>query len=163
MSNSLRPHGLKHGRLPCPSLSLRLCSNSCPLSRWCHTTISSSVTRFSCLQFFPASESFPSSCLFASGGQSIGASASASVLSMNIQGWFPLEWLAWSPCCLRLGFLIFTYYVITQKWTGNSSTFDFGRRKISLPFSIAWKKMYKQRLFSFLSFSADGAILFICR
>ena len=90
VSNPQWPHELKHGRLPCPSLSLRLCSNSCPLSRWCHTTISSSVTRFSCLQFFPASESFPSSCLFASGGQSIGASASASVLSINIQDWFPL-------------------------------------------------------------------------
>ena len=136
-----------------PDFPVGLCSNSCSLSQWCHTTISSSATLFSsCLQSFPASGSFPMSHLFTSGGQSIGASASASDLSMNIQSWFPLEWLVWSPCCLRLGFLIFTYYVITQKWTGNTSTFDFGGRKISLPFSIAWKKMCKQQLFSFLKF-----------
>ena len=91
MSNSLRPHGLHHTRLPCPSLSPRVCSNSCPLSWWCHPTISSSVVPFSsCLQYFPASPSFPMSLLFASGVRSIGASASASVLPMNIQGWFPL-------------------------------------------------------------------------
>ena len=78
-------------RLPCPSLSPGVCSNSCPLSRWCHPTISSCVTLFSsCLQSFPASGSFPVSQLLASGGQSIETSASASVLPMNIQGWFPL-------------------------------------------------------------------------
>ena len=91
MSNSLQPHGLQHASLPCPSLSPGVCSNSCPLSRWCHPTISSSVTPFSsCPQCFPASGSFPMSQLFAWGGHSIGASASASVLPMNIQGWFPL-------------------------------------------------------------------------
>ena len=91
MSDSLRPHGLQQARLPCPSLSPRACSNSCPLSQWCHPTISSSVVPFSsCLQSFPTSGSFPMSQLFTWGGQSIGASASASVLSMNIQGWFPL-------------------------------------------------------------------------
>ena len=91
MSNLLWPHGLQHTRLPCPSLFPRVCSNSSPLSWWCHPTISSSVTPFSsCLQPFPASGSFPMSWLFASGGQSIGVSASASVLPMNIQGWFPL-------------------------------------------------------------------------
>ena len=91
VSDSLRPHGLHHTRLPCPSPSPGACSNSCPLSRWCHPTISSSVVPFSsCLQSFPASESFIIGRLFASGGQSIGASASASVLLMNIQGWFPL-------------------------------------------------------------------------
>ena len=90
MSNSLLSHGLQHVRFPCPSLSLQVCSNSCPLSQWCHPTISSSVTAFSsCPQFFPASGSFPVSWLFASGGQSIGAWTS--VLPMNIQGWFPLE------------------------------------------------------------------------
>ena len=79
------------GRLPCPSPTPRACSNSCPSSRWCHPTISSSVIPFaSCLQSFPASVSFPMSQLLSSGGQSIGASASASVLPMNIQGWFPL-------------------------------------------------------------------------
>ena len=78
-------------RLPCPSLSPGACSNSCPLSQWCHPTISSSVVPFSsCLQSFPASGSFPMNPLFAAGGQSIGASASASVLPKNIQGWFPL-------------------------------------------------------------------------
>ena len=88
MSNSLQPQALQHARFPYPSLSPRVCSNSCLLSWWCHTTISSSVTRFSCPQSFPASGSFPMSQLFASGGQSIGASAL--VLLMNIQGWFPL-------------------------------------------------------------------------
>ena len=90
MSDSLRPHGLQHARLPCPSLSPGVCSNSCPLGWWCHLTISSSVTPFSsCPQFFPASGCFPMSQLFASGSQ-IGASASASILPVNIQGWFPL-------------------------------------------------------------------------
>ena len=93
VSNSLQPHGLQHPRLPCPSLSPRVCLNSCLLSRWCHPAISSSVTPFSsCPQSFLASGSFPMSRLFASGGQSIGASASLSVLPMNIQGWCPL-WL----------------------------------------------------------------------
>ena len=91
MSDSLRPHGLQHNRLPCPSPSPRICSNSCPLGQWCHPTISSSVILFSsCLQSFPALGSFPVSLLFASSGQTIGASASASVLPVNIQGWFPL-------------------------------------------------------------------------
>ena len=91
MSDSLLPHGLQHARLPCPSLSPGVCSNVCPLSQWCHPTISFSVASFfSCRQSFPASGSFPMSQIFASGGQSIGASASASVLPMNTQGWFPL-------------------------------------------------------------------------
>jgi len=91
VSDSLQPHGLHYTRLPCPSLSPRACSNSCPLSWWCHPTISSSVTPFSsCPQSFSASGSFPMSWLSISGGQSIGVSASASVLPMNIQGWFPL-------------------------------------------------------------------------
>ena len=98
MSNSLWPCGLQHARLPCPSLSLGVCSNSCPLSLWCHPAISSSVILFSfCLQLSPASGSFPVSWLFASGSQSIGALASASVLPMNIHYRFPLGWLVWSP------------------------------------------------------------------
>ena len=85
VSNSLQPHGLQHARPLCPSLS----PSSHPLNRWCHLTISSSVTLFSsCPRSFPASESFPMSWLFASGGQSIGVTAS--VLPMNIQSWFPL-------------------------------------------------------------------------
>ena len=96
VSNSLRPHGLQHTRLPCPSPTPRTRSNSCPLSRWCHPTISSSVVPVSsCLQSFPASGSFPMSQLFSSGGQSIGVSATASVLPMNIQDWFPLGWTGW--------------------------------------------------------------------
>ena len=90
VSDSLWPQGLQHARLPCLSLPPRVCSNSCPLSQGCHPTISSSVVPFSsCLQPFPASESFLTSWLFASSDQSIGASASASVLPMNIQTCFP--------------------------------------------------------------------------
>ena len=91
MSDSWWSHGLQHTRLPCPSLSPRACSNSCPLSRWCYLTISSSVTLFFCLQSFPASGSFPMSQLFALASQSIGALASASVFPMSIQSWFPLR------------------------------------------------------------------------
>ena len=91
MYYSLWPHGLQHTRLPCPSPSPGVCSNSHPLSRWCHPTISSSPALFSsCLKSFPTSGSFLMSWLFTSGGQSVGASASASVLPMNIQDWFPL-------------------------------------------------------------------------
>ena len=89
---SPRPQGLQHARLPCPPPTPGACSNSCPLSQWYHPTISSSVIPFSsCLQSFPASGSFPMSQFFTSGGQSIGASASASDLPMNNKGWFPLE------------------------------------------------------------------------
>ena len=91
MSDSLWPHELQYARLPCPSLSPRVYSNSCSLSRWCHPIISSSVTPFSsCPQSFPAWESLLMIQLFESRGQTIGASASALVLSMNIQDWFPL-------------------------------------------------------------------------
>ena len=96
MSDSLWPHGLQHARLPCPSLSPRVCSNSCPLSWWCRPTTSSSDAHFSsCPQSFPVSGSFPMSWLFASGGQRTGASASASVLPMNIQAGlisFRIDW-----------------------------------------------------------------------
>ena len=90
MSNSLRPHGLQHAWLSCPSPTPRTYSNSCPSYWWCHPTISSSAVSFSCLQSFPASGSFQMSQLFASAGQNIGVSASTSVLPMNIQDWFPL-------------------------------------------------------------------------
>ena len=92
--HSLRPHGLQQSRPPCPSPTSRVYSNSCPLSQWCHPTISSTVVPFSsCLQSFPASGSFPMSQYVASGGQRIGASAS--VLPMNIQGWFPSGLTGW--------------------------------------------------------------------
>ena len=85
-----QPHGLQHARFPCLSLSPGVCSNSCPLSWWCYLTISSSAALFFCLQSFPESKSFPVSWLFTSGSQSIRASALASVLPVNMQGWFPL-------------------------------------------------------------------------
>ena len=95
-SDSLQPRGLQHARLPCPSPTPRACSNSCSLNRWCHPTTSSSGVPFSsCLQSFPASGSFPMSQFFTWGGQSIGVSASASILPMNIQDWFPLGWTGW--------------------------------------------------------------------
>ena len=96
MSDSLRPQGLQHARPPCLSPTLGVYSNSCPSSRWCLPTISSSVIPFSSyLQSFPASGSFPMNQLFTSGGQGTGVSASASVLPMNIQDWFPLGWTGW--------------------------------------------------------------------
>ena len=96
VSNSLQPHGLQHARPPCPSPNPGVYSNSCPLSRWCHLTILFSVVPFSSrLQSFPASGSFTMSQFFTSGGQSIGASASASVLLMNIQDRFPLGLTGW--------------------------------------------------------------------
>ena len=96
MSNSLRPHGLQYTRLPWPSPTPGACSNSCSSRCWCHPTISSPVVSFSShLQSFPASGSFPMSRFFTSGGQSIGISASTSVLPMNIQDLFPLGWTGW--------------------------------------------------------------------
>ena len=96
MSNSLWPHGPQHARPPCPSPTPGVYSDSCPLSRWCHPTISSSgVPFYSHLQSFPASRSFQMSQFFTSGGQSIRVSASASVLPMNIQDLFPLGWTGW--------------------------------------------------------------------
>ena len=93
VSDSLQPHGRQHTRLPCPSLTPRACSDSCPSNRWCHPTTLSSVVPFSsCLQSFPGSGSFPMRQFFTSGGQTIGVSASTSVLPMNIQDWFPLGW-----------------------------------------------------------------------
>ena len=93
MSDTLRPHGLQQARPPCPSPTPEAYSNSCPLSWWCHPTTSSSVIPFSSsLQSFPASGFFPMSQFFTSGSQSIGVSALASVLPMNIQDWFPLGW-----------------------------------------------------------------------
>ena len=96
MSKSLWPHGLQHVRPPCPLPTPRLYSNSCPVSRWCHPTISFSVIPFSsCFQSFPSSGSFQMSQLFTSGGQSNGVLASTSALWMNTQDWSPLEWTGW--------------------------------------------------------------------
>ena len=96
MSDYFLPHGLQHTRLPCPSPTPRACSNSYPLSQWCHPTFSSTVIHFSChFQTFPAPGSFQTSQFISSGGQSFGASASASVLPMKIQDWFSLGWTGW--------------------------------------------------------------------
>ena len=96
VSDSLRPRGPQHTRPPYSSWTPRVYPNSCPLSRWCHPTVSSSVVPFSsCLQYFPASGSIPVSQLFTSGGQSTGVSASTLVLPMNIQDWYPLGWTGW--------------------------------------------------------------------
>ena len=96
MFDPLQPHGPQHARPPCPPPNYRVYSNSCPLSRWCHPTTSSSVISFSShLHSFSASGSFPVSHFFALSGQSIGISASVSVLPMNIQDWFPLRWTGW--------------------------------------------------------------------
>ena len=113
--DSLQPHGLQHTRLLCPSLSPEVCSNLCPLSQWCHPTISSSVVLFSsCLQSFPAPGSFPVSRLFASGDQNIRASALASVPPMNIQDWFPLG-LIGLICLLSKGLSRFFSSITTRK------------------------------------------------
>ena len=96
VSNSLRPHESQHARPPCPSPTPGVYPNSCPLSWWCHPATSASVVPFSsCPQSFPASGAFQMSQLFASGGQSIGVSASTSVLPMNTQDWSPLGWTGW--------------------------------------------------------------------
>ena len=95
VTNSLRPHELQHARPPCPSPTPWVHPYPCPLSRWCHPTISSSVVPFSCPQPFPASGYFQMNQLFASGGQSIGVAASTSVLPMYSQDWSPLGWTSW--------------------------------------------------------------------
>ena len=96
MSNSFRTHGLQHARPPCPSPNPGVYSNSCPLSQWCHPTVSSSVIPFSsCLQSLQASGSFQMSQFFTSGGQSIGVWATISILPKNTQDWFPLGWTGW--------------------------------------------------------------------
>ena len=102
LSDSLWPHGPQHARPSCPSATSGVYRNLCPLSQWCHPTISSSVIPFSsCLQSFPESESFQMSQLFTSRGQRIGVSASTSVLPMNTQDWSLLEWLVAFPCSTR--------------------------------------------------------------
>ena len=120
VSDSLRPHGLQHTRPPCPSPTPGVCSNSCPLSRWCHPTILSSVVSFSsCLQFFTTSGSFQMSQFFTSGGQNIGVSTSASVLPMNIQDWFPLGWTGWiSLLSKRLSRVFFNTTVQKHQFFG---------------------------------------------
>ena len=136
MFSSLWHHGLQHARLPCPSPSPGVCSNSCPLRRWCHPTISSSVVPFSsCLQSFPASGSFLLSQLFASGGQSIGASVSALVLPMNIQGWFSL---GWTVLISLLSKGLSSVFCISWVGGGLDSVFQ-GHSMLGMRFSASWR------------------------
>ena len=132
---SLRSHGLQHARLPCLSLSPRACWNSCPLSWWCHPTISFSVVPFSsCPQSFSASGSFPVNQFFTSGSQSIGASPSASVLLMKFQGWFPLGWTGW--ICLKSKGLsrVFSNTTVQKH--------QFFSAQLSLWWSLWWSVIY---------------------
>ena len=137
MSDSLWLHGLQHTRLPCPSPSPGAGSNSCPSSQWCQSTISSSATPFSsCLQSFPALGAFLMTGLFVSGGQSIRASASASVLPMNIQDWYPLGFTIWSPCSPRDSR---EYSPTTQFESINSSAPRFFMVQLSHPYMTTGK------------------------
>ena len=135
---TLRPHRLQHARPPCLSPTPRVYPNSCPLSWWCYPTISSSVIPFpSHLQSFPASGSFPMSQLFTSGDQTTGVSASASVLPMNIQDWFP-DWLVGSPCTSR------DSQAFPQHHSSKASILRcsaFFIVQVSHPYMITWKKL----------------------
>ena len=138
MSDSLRPHDRQQARPPCPSPSSRVHPNSCPLSRWCHPAISSSVVPFSsCPQSLPASESFPMSQLFAWGGQSIGVSALSSVLPKNTQDWSPLGWTGWISCITIMLFLQMRklkHGHMTSKWGGQDVNSGRSHRQCCLPF-----------------------------
>ena len=117
VSNFLQSHGLQYARPPCPSPTAGAYSNSCPLSRWWHPTISSSVVPFSsCLQSFLASGSFHMSQFFTSGGQSIGVSASASALPMNIQGWFSLGCIGWISLQTKGLSRVFSNTTVQKHW-----------------------------------------------
>ena len=118
VSDSLWPHGLQHSRLPCPSPTPRAYSNSCPLHQWCHPTISPSIIPFSCLQSFPASGSFPTSQFFASGGQSIGVSASASVLPTSIWEGFPFRLTETCPSACLFRSICICHCLQTSSYSG---------------------------------------------
>jgi len=146
MSDSLQPHGLQHARLPCPSPAPGACSNSGPSSQWCHLTISSSVVRFSsCLQSFPASGSFLMSQLFASGGRSTGASASASVLPMNVPSCRVIypgkNILTEAVGGLSLGFWIFLKCAETpwRYFSPEATWFVFSRAHLISMWRICWR------------------------
>ena len=135
------PYGLQHAGLPCPSPSPGACSNSCPLSQWCHPTISSSVIPFSsCPQSFPASGSFQMSRLFASDGQSIGTSASTSVLPMNIQDWFPLGWTGLISLMPKGLSRVFSSTTVNPKW--NQPWIFIGRTDVEAEAPILWPPLW---------------------
>ena len=130
ISDIFQLHGLQHVRLPCPSLSPGICWNSCPFSRWCHSTIPSSVTSFaSCPQSFPASGSFPMNQFFTSGGQSIGASASALILPVSIQDWFHLRLTSLTP-------------LLSEGLSGVFSSTTVGKHKFFGVQSSLWSKSH---------------------
>ena len=153
ISYSLGPHALQHTRLPCPSPSPKACSNSSPMSQWCHPTISHSVIPFSsCLQSFLASGSFPMSRLFTSGGQTTGASASVSVFSMNIQGWFPLRLTGLIPLKSKGLSRVFSNTTIQKYQFFTSSGQNIGASVSVLPMNIQdWFALGSTDSISFLS------------
>jgi len=136
MSDSFQPPGLQHARFPCPSPDPWAYSNSHPSHRWCHPTISSSVIPFSCLQSFPATEFFPVSQFFAWSGQNIGVSASASVLPMNIQDWFPLGWTGWISLQSKRLSRVFSYTTVQKH---HSSALSFLSSPLSQPYKTLGK------------------------
>ena len=147
LSYSMRLHDLQHARPPCPSQIPRVCSNSCPLCRWCYPTISSSVIPFSsCLQSFPTTRSFPMSQFITSGNQSIGVSVSASVLPMNSQDWFPLGWTGWISLQSIMAAQILTFPPTVKLEFVNSGQRKSGRVATACPvdsvtqFVIPWEK-----------------------
>ena len=172
MSDSLWPPGPQHARLSCPSLSPGVCSDSRPLNRWCHPTISSSIAPFSCPQSFPASfRVFSSSQLFASGGQSTGASASATALPLNIQDWFPLGWTGWISLQSKGLSRVFSNTTV-QKHQFFGSTFFMVQlsllykttaKTIALtkgPLLAKWYLCFWIRCLGLLEFSFQGASVF---
>ena len=135
MSDSLWSHGLQHAMLSCPPAATRAYLNSCPSSWWCHPTISSSVVPFSsCLQSFPASGSFPMSQFFASGNQSIGVSASASVLPVNTQDWSALRWTGWISLQFKRFSRVFSNTTVQKQKFFQCSAFFIVNSHISKPF-----------------------------
>ena len=157
MSDSLRPHGLQHARLPRPSPTPGAYSNSCPLSQWCHQTISSSVVRFSSyFQSFPASGSIQMSQFFTSGGKNIGVSVSASVLPMNIQDWFPLRWIGWiSLQSKRLSRVFSNTTVQKHQFFGAQLSLWYSSHihtwLLEKPKTIAWTRHIQRKVAKFLN------------
>ena len=139
MSDSLQSHELQHARVPSPSTASTVCSSSCPLSRWCHPIVSSSVIPFSCFQCFPTSGSFPMSQFFTSGGHNIGVSASISVLPMNIQDWFPLGLTGLISLQSKGLFRVFSTPKVKSI---NSSVLSFFYIPILISINDYWKNHY---------------------
>ena len=147
MSDSLRPHEPQHARPPCPSPTPGVHPNRCALSRWCHPAISSSVVPFSsCPQSLPASGSFQMSQLFASGGQSIGVSASASVLPMNTQDWSPLGWTGWISLQSKGLSRVFSNTTVQKLWVVNAHYHHLNLPLYQKPLSQQTRKRNKWHL-----------------